>query len=140
MGCNRRLARPPHPCRRPHKDRPRQRPRSGAALLPCGDRYGSGNCAKVRLLVVPAACAAWYARKMIYTEELHQGDVDKMLRKPGDVSVFSAESRLHFAHGFLLYLIRRESGMARLVMRNSRNFSTSRLPLKIKCFPRISPF
>jgi bacterioferritin len=31
-----------------------------------------------------------YARKLIYTEELHQGEVDKMLRKPGDVSVFSA--------------------------------------------------
>jgi len=31
-----------------------------------------------------------YARNMIYTEELHQGAVDKMLRKPGDVSVFSA--------------------------------------------------
>ena len=31
-----------------------------------------------------------YARNMIYTEELHQGEVDKMLRKPGDVSVFSA--------------------------------------------------
>ena len=31
-----------------------------------------------------------YARKMIYTEELHQGEVDKMLRKPGDVSAFSA--------------------------------------------------
>ncbi|MCQ4191466.1 ferritin-like domain-containing protein [Methylocystis suflitae] len=30
-----------------------------------------------------------YARKMIYTEELHQGEVNKMLRKPGDVSVFS---------------------------------------------------
>ena len=31
-----------------------------------------------------------YARNMIYTEELHRGEVDKMLRKPGDVSVFSA--------------------------------------------------
>src|SRR5271166_6641264 len=30
-----------------------------------------------------------YARNMIYTEELHQGEVDKMLRKPGDVAVFS---------------------------------------------------
>ena len=30
-----------------------------------------------------------YARNMIYTEELHQGEVNKMLRKPGDVSVFS---------------------------------------------------
>lgn len=29
-----------------------------------------------------------YARTMIYTEELHQGEVNKMLRKPGDVSVF----------------------------------------------------
>ncbi|MGD9658691.1 MAG: bacterioferritin [Methylocystis sp.] len=30
-----------------------------------------------------------YARTMIYTEELHQGEVNKMLRKPGDISVFS---------------------------------------------------
>lgn len=30
-----------------------------------------------------------YARTMIYTEELHRGEVNKMLRKPGDVSVFS---------------------------------------------------
>jgi bacterioferritin len=30
-----------------------------------------------------------YAREMIYTEELHQGEVDKMLRKPGEISVFS---------------------------------------------------
>jgi len=29
-----------------------------------------------------------YAREMIYTEELHIGEVDKMLRKPGDVGVF----------------------------------------------------
>src|SRR4029077_2121118 len=27
-----------------------------------------------------------YARQMIYAEELHAGEVDKMLRKPGDVS------------------------------------------------------
>ncbi len=31
-----------------------------------------------------------YARTMIYTEELHQGEVDKMLRKPGDLAVFSS--------------------------------------------------
>jgi len=31
-----------------------------------------------------------YARQMIYTEELHQGEVNKMLRRSGDVSVFSA--------------------------------------------------
>jgi len=29
-----------------------------------------------------------YAREMIYAEELHQGEVNKMLRKPGDVGVF----------------------------------------------------
>ncbi len=31
-----------------------------------------------------------YARDMIYTEELLQGEVNKMLRKSGEVSVFSA--------------------------------------------------
>ena len=30
-----------------------------------------------------------YAREMIYQEELHMGEVDKMLRKPGDVAPFS---------------------------------------------------
>lgn len=29
-----------------------------------------------------------YAREMIYAEELHIGEVDKMLRKPGEVGVF----------------------------------------------------
>jgi bacterioferritin len=32
-----------------------------------------------------------YAREMIYTEELHQGEVNKMLRKPGDVAPFQEE-------------------------------------------------
>jgi len=31
-----------------------------------------------------------YAREMIYQEELHLGEVDKMLRKPGDVAKFHA--------------------------------------------------
>jgi len=31
-----------------------------------------------------------YARQMIAKEELHQGDVDKMLRKPGEVNAFSS--------------------------------------------------
>ena len=30
-----------------------------------------------------------YARKMIHIEELHQGEVNKMLRKPGDLAVFT---------------------------------------------------
>ncbi len=29
-----------------------------------------------------------YAREMIYLEELHLGEVDKMLRKPGDIAKF----------------------------------------------------
>jgi bacterioferritin len=29
-----------------------------------------------------------YAREMIYTEELHLGEVNKMLRKPGEVGVY----------------------------------------------------
>ena len=33
-----------------------------------------------------------YARQMVHTEELHMFEVDKMLRKPGDVATF-AESR-----------------------------------------------
>ncbi|MFA7351744.1 MAG: ferritin-like domain-containing protein [Methylotenera sp.] len=31
-----------------------------------------------------------YAREMIYQEELHLGEVDKMLRKPGDLTKFHA--------------------------------------------------
>lgn len=30
-----------------------------------------------------------YARELIYQEGLHAGEVDKMLRKPGDIAVFS---------------------------------------------------
>ncbi|ARU31898.1 bacterioferritin [Sulfuriferula sp. AH1] len=30
-----------------------------------------------------------YARELIYQEELHAGEVDKMLRKPGEIAVFS---------------------------------------------------
>ncbi|MCB1984130.1 MAG: bacterioferritin [Burkholderiales bacterium] len=30
-----------------------------------------------------------YARRLIAAEEMHQGEVDKMLRRPGDVAAFS---------------------------------------------------
>ena len=30
-----------------------------------------------------------YARQMIYAEELHAGEVDKMLRKPGELAAFA---------------------------------------------------
>jgi bacterioferritin len=32
-----------------------------------------------------------YARQMIYAEELHAGEVDKMLRKPGEVAAFAKQ-------------------------------------------------
>ena len=32
-----------------------------------------------------------YAREHIYLEQLHVGEVDKMLRKPGEIAVFSEE-------------------------------------------------
>jgi bacterioferritin len=32
-----------------------------------------------------------YARRLIASEELHQGEVDKMLRKPGDLKVYGGE-------------------------------------------------
>ena len=31
-----------------------------------------------------------YARQMIHAEELHAGEVDKMLRQPGEVARFRA--------------------------------------------------
>lgn len=31
-----------------------------------------------------------YARRMIFEEEMHIGEVDKMLRKPGDIEAFEA--------------------------------------------------
>jgi bacterioferritin len=30
-----------------------------------------------------------YARQMIHAEELHAGEVDKMLRKPGELAAFA---------------------------------------------------
>jgi bacterioferritin len=33
-----------------------------------------------------------FARQMIHAEELHAADVDKMLRKPGDVAAFSSRA------------------------------------------------
>lgn len=35
-----------------------------------------------------------YAREMIYAEELHQSEVDKMLRRPGDVAAFSKSAQM----------------------------------------------
>jgi bacterioferritin len=45
------------------------------------------------LLEIVEGKAVWleeYARQMVYQEELHAFEVDKMLRKPGDVKSFSS--------------------------------------------------
>ena len=41
------------------------------------------KCAEGRSVVVEE-----YARQMVYAEELHASEVDKMLRKPGEVAAF----------------------------------------------------
>ncbi len=33
-----------------------------------------------------------YARQMIYAEEVHASEVDKMLRRPGDLAAFAPEN------------------------------------------------
>jgi bacterioferritin len=34
-----------------------------------------------------------YARQMVYAEEQHAGEVDKMLRKPGELATFQSTAR-----------------------------------------------
>jgi len=34
-----------------------------------------------------------YARQMVYAEEQHAGEVDKMLRKPGELAIFQSTAR-----------------------------------------------
>jgi bacterioferritin len=34
-----------------------------------------------------------YARQMVYAEEQHAGEVDKMLRKPGELATFQSNAR-----------------------------------------------
>jgi len=41
------------------------------------------KCAEGRAVIIEE-----YARQMVYAEELHAGEVDKMLRKPGEVAAF----------------------------------------------------
>jgi hypothetical protein len=41
------------------------------------------------LFLDQAACVAMPARKMIAEEEQHLGEVDKMLRTPGDIASFA---------------------------------------------------
>ena len=48
------------------------------------------NCYRALLALVEGQSVMLeeYARELIYTEELHLGEVDKMLRKPGDIATF----------------------------------------------------
>ncbi len=44
------------------------------------------ECAEGRSIVLEE-----YARQMVYTEELHASEVDKMLRRPGDIAAFQSD-------------------------------------------------
>jgi bacterioferritin len=46
------------------------------------------KCAEGRAVIIEE-----YARQMVYAEELHAAEVDKMLRKPGEVAAFRAVRR-----------------------------------------------
>ena len=45
-------------------------------------------CKLLKLVEGKSVMLEEYAREMIYAEEMHIGEVDKMLRKPGEVGVF----------------------------------------------------
>ena len=48
-----------------------------------------------RLLALVEGCSVMleeYARQMVHAEELHAGEVDKMLRRPGEVAAFRASA------------------------------------------------
>jgi bacterioferritin len=45
------------------------------------------------LLTLVEGCSVMleeYARQMVYAEEQHAGEVDKMLRKPGELATFQS--------------------------------------------------
>ena len=62
-------------------------------LLEALDAEGRGLALYKRLLSLAEGKSVLleeYARKMIYLEEMHVGEINKMLRKPGEVKEFSA--------------------------------------------------
>jgi bacterioferritin len=50
--------------------------------------HGGINQRFLKLVEGKSVMLEEYAREMIYAEETHIGEVDKMLREPGEVGVF----------------------------------------------------
>lgn len=70
----------------------------GAILREALDHEKVGLAAYKELLELVEGRSVWleeYAREMIYSEEMHITDADKMLRKPGEISTFSEAPHNH---------------------------------------------
>lgn len=64
----------------------------GAILREALDHESEGLKLYKELLELVEGKSVWleeYAREMVYMEEMHINDADKMLRKPGDVAAFA---------------------------------------------------
>jgi bacterioferritin len=65
----------------------------GAALRESLDTEGKALALYKELLTLVEGCSVMleeYARQMVYAEEQHAGEVDKMLRKPGELAAFKS--------------------------------------------------
>ena len=63
----------------------------GAVLRESLDTEGKALALYKELLTLVEGCSVMleeYARQMVYAEEQHAGEVDKMLRKPGELAAF----------------------------------------------------
>lgn len=70
----------------------------GAILREALDHEKTGLQSYKELLDLVDGRSVWleeYAREMIYLEEMHINDADKMLRKPGEISTFSEAPHDH---------------------------------------------
>jgi bacterioferritin len=65
----------------------------GAVLRESLDTEGKALALYKELLTLVEGCSVMleeYARQMVYAEEQHAGEVDKMLRKPGELAAFKS--------------------------------------------------
>jgi bacterioferritin len=65
----------------------------GAVLRESLDTEGKALALYKELLTLVEGCSVMleeYARQMVYAEEQHAGEVDKMLRKPGELATFQS--------------------------------------------------
>jgi bacterioferritin len=68
----------------------------GAIMRESLETEGRALALYKELLAVVERCSVMleeYARQMVYAEEQHAGEVDKMLRKPGELATFQSGAR-----------------------------------------------